>query len=183
MPYRPMGPWMDGCVPDSIRYVPGGGVVQVSAVVAPAATSVENDCTRVPCVGGVPTPVSGVPGALPAMGHVSGWALLWSGAAVLLAVVPSPPPNCPTITIEVGTGLAVVLPVGVNDRLFVRLIVRLCPVGTVITTGDQMAGVIAAGFSGAQVAVEPVTAAPQLYPHIGTAVPSGRIAVAGPAVR
>jgi hypothetical protein len=80
--------------------------------------------------------------------------------------------------------LGVELPVGVNERLFVRLIVRLCPVGTVITTGDQIAGVIvAAGFNGTQVAVEPVAAPPQLYPHIGTAVPSGRIAVAGPAVR
>src|SRR5438132_5856512 len=95
IPYRPMGPWMDGCVPDSIRYVPGRGVVQVSAVVAPAATSVENDCTRVPCVGGTPTPVSGAPGALPAMGHVSGWALVWSVAGVVVAVVPRPPPNCP----------------------------------------------------------------------------------------
>src|ERR1700741_464369 len=128
---------MDGCVPDSIKYVPGRGVVQVSAAVAPAATSVEKDCTRVPCVGGVPTPVSGVPGALPAMGHVSGWALEWSGATVLVAAVPRAPPNCPTITSEVGTGLGVVLAVGVNERLFLRLIVRLCPVGTVITTGDQ----------------------------------------------
>src|SRR5207253_10873777 len=66
-PYRPMGPWIEGCVPDSIRYVPGlsagGGMAQVrpqhSGVVAPAATSVENDCTRGPCGGGVPTPVSG----------------------------------------------------------------------------------------------------------------------------
>jgi hypothetical protein len=56
---------------------------------------------------------------------------------------------------------------GVNERLFVRLIVRLCPVGTVITTGDQPAGVVnvaagAFGFRAAQVAVEPATAAPQL---------------------
>jgi hypothetical protein len=80
-------------------------------------------------------------------------------------------------------GTVLVPLVVVNERLFVRLIVRLCPVGTVITTGDQMAGVIAAGFNGVQVAVEPVAAPPQLYPHIGTAVPSGKVAVAGPAVR
>jgi hypothetical protein len=54
-----------------------------------------------------------------------------------------------------------------NDKLFVRLMVRLCPVGTVMTTGDQPAGVVsvAAGawvFSAAQVAVEPATAAPQV---------------------
>jgi hypothetical protein len=73
---------------------------------------------------------------------------------------PRPPPNWPTITSDVGTVFAVVLPVGVNERLFVRLIVRPCPVGTVITTGDQLAGVVptaaAAGFNSAQVAVEPV---------------------------
>jgi hypothetical protein len=46
-----------------------------------------------------------------------------------------------------------------NERLFVRLICRVCPVGTVITTGDQPAAV---GFSLAQVAVEPTTTAPQL---------------------
>jgi len=64
--------------------------------------------------------------------------------------------------IEVGT---VFVPVpAVKDRLFVRLIVRACPVGTVITTGDQpgTAGVVsvagtatgAFGFRGLQVAVE-----------------------------
>src|SRR6266403_1227874 len=57
IPYRPIGPWIDGCVPDSIRYVPGlrGSVAdpKVRAVVAPAATCVENDCTRFPCAGGV----------------------------------------------------------------------------------------------------------------------------------
>jgi hypothetical protein len=73
----------------------------------------------------------------------------------------------------------------VNVRLFVKLIVRSCPVGTVITTGDQVSGVVtvnAAGFNGPQVAVPPV-GLPQVYPHIGTAVPSGIVAVAGPAVR
>jgi hypothetical protein len=85
---------------------------------------------------------------------------------------------------EVGTG-----------RLFVRVIVSppAVPVGTVMITGDQrfitagaevLAGVVtAAGLVAAQVATEPVTSVPQLYPHIGTEVPSGRIAEAGPAVR
>jgi hypothetical protein len=45
-----------------------------------------------------------------------------------------------------------------NVRLFVRLICRLCPVGTVITTGDQPAAV---GLALAHVAVE-VTGAPQV---------------------
>src|ERR1700730_8911794 len=90
IPYRPIGPWMDGCVPDSIRYVPGRGALQVSGVVAPTATSVENDCTRGPCSGGVPTEV---PGA--AIGHVTCWALEWSGLAVVVLCVrsPRPPPN------------------------------------------------------------------------------------------
>ena len=60
IPYKPIGPWIEGCVPDSIRYVPGfnpgcvavqlpkhNGVVVV-AVLAVAATSVPNDCTRGP---------------------------------------------------------------------------------------------------------------------------------------
>jgi hypothetical protein len=55
---------------------------------------------------------------------------------------------------------------GVNERLFVRLIVRVCPVGTVITTGDQVDGTVTtvdtdAGFNAAQVAVAPATAVPQ----------------------
>ena len=57
---------------------------------------------------------------------------------------PRPPPIWPTITIEVGT----VLPLA-NDRLLVRLIVRACPDGTVMTTGDQP---VATGLSFAQVA-------------------------------
>jgi hypothetical protein len=88
----------------------------------------------------------------------------------------------------VGTVVAVVAPVGVKVRLLVRLIVKLCPAGTVITTGDQPAGVVvvargAFGFNGAQVAVEPATAAPQVYPHIGTVEPSGSVTEVGPAVK
>ena len=80
---------MDGCVPDSIRYVPGRRLVQVSDVVAPAATSVENDWTRGPWTGGVPGVVE-----VPAIGHVTlVWAPEWSGLGVEVAPVPSPPPN------------------------------------------------------------------------------------------
>jgi hypothetical protein len=43
-------------------------------------------------------------------------------------------------------------------RLLVRLIVRVCPVATVITTGDQP---VAVGFNLAHVAVAPVTTVPQ----------------------
>jgi hypothetical protein len=84
--------------------------------------------------------------------------------------MPRPPPTCPTITIEVGIVFGVVAPVGVNERLFVRLIVKLvgpvAAMGTVITTGDQVDGTVAtvdtdAGFNTAHVAVEPVTAVPQ----------------------
>jgi hypothetical protein len=64
----------------------------------------------------------------------------------------------------VGTG-AVAVPVGDTARLLVRLITKVCPVGTVITTGDHVAAVVPvaadAGFNAAQVAVEPVTAVPQ----------------------
>ena len=83
-----MGPWMDGCVPDSSRYVPARGAVHVSAVVAPAPTSVENDCTRFPCAGGV---FVGPVGPT-AMGHVVSW-VPWGGLATVVAVVPRPPPN------------------------------------------------------------------------------------------
>jgi hypothetical protein len=48
-----------------------------------------------------------------------------------------------------------------------------------MTTGDQP---LAAGFNLAQVAVEPAAAAPQMYPHIGTDEPSGRVMLVGPAV-
>jgi len=52
--------------------------------------------------------------------------------------------------------------VGTPGKLLVKLIVRSVPVGTVITTGDQTAGVVAAEFNARQLAVEPATAAPQL---------------------
>src|SRR4029077_2911676 len=104
------------------------------------------------------------------MGHVD-----CSGACTGLAVVvlcarfPRPPPTWPTITREVGTVFAVALPVGVNVSRVVRLLVRLCPVATVITTGDQPASAVAVaagafGFNLAQVAVEvtPTASVPQL---------------------
>jgi len=134
--------------------LPGRRFAQAgSKVVAPAATSVENDCTRGPCGGGI------FVGPVFAVGHVTDWGL-WIGLAVVVLEVPRPPPICPTIIIEVGT---VLVPVpAANERLFVRLIVRppVAVVGTVITTGDQW--VPAFGFNAAQVAVEPVTAVPQL---------------------
>ena len=107
------------------------------------------------------------------MGQVTGWALAWLGLGVQVAplvavaallqlavTAPKPPPNWPTITSDVGTLFAP------NERLFVRLIVRACPVGTVITTGDQVgvvlaagvnlpAGVVTAGFNAEQLAAEP----------------------------
>jgi hypothetical protein len=49
-----------------------------------------------------------------------------------------------------------------NESLLFRLMVRPWPLGTVMTTGDHAAAEFAAGFRGAQVAVEPLTAAPQL---------------------
>jgi hypothetical protein len=69
--------------------------------------------------------------------------------------------------IEVGTIFGEVAPTGVNERLFVRLIVMLVPAplyGTVIRTGDQVAVPpigADAGFNGPHVAVVPLTAAPQ----------------------
>jgi hypothetical protein len=67
-------------------------------------------------------------------------------------------------------------------KLFLRLIANPpdAAVGTVMTTGDQPTAV---GFNLAQLAVEPPTTAPQLYPHIGTAVPSGSVRVDGAAVK
>jgi hypothetical protein len=58
---------------------------------------------------------------------------------------------------------------GVNERLFVRFMTSVCPVGTVITTGDHVDGTPATveidnGFNAAQVAVGAVlvaTAVPQ----------------------
>jgi hypothetical protein len=82
---------------------------------------------------------------------------VWSGLAVDVAVVPSPAPNCPTITSDVGT-VFVARPGVVNERLFVRLICKSCPAGTVMTTGDQVdtPPVVDtdAGFNAAHVAVE-----------------------------
>ena len=83
------------------------------------------------------------------------------------------------MTMEVGIAFAVVVPAGVNERLFVRLIVKLVAVpaaatGTVISTGDHMlptepAGVVAlvlnactAGLRAVQVAVAPLTGVPQV---------------------
>jgi len=84
----------------------------------------------------------------------------WSGLAAEVAVVPRPAPNWPTIVSEVGNETPLK-----NVRLFVRLIVKPCPEGTVITMGDHVAAAVvvaaAAGFNRAQVAVEPVvTVAP-----------------------
>ena len=110
----------------------------------------------------MPTPVTGAPAASPAIGQVSGCALVWLGLAAEVAVVPSPPPNWPTITSDVG-----MLPPA-KVRLFVRVIVRSWPVGTVITTGDHTVVLVvfavvvfAAGFSAEQVAV-PSATPPQL---------------------
>jgi hypothetical protein len=99
---------------------------------------------------------------------------------VLRVASPKPPPNWPTITSDVGILFGVELPDGVKERLFVRLIVRFCPVGTVMITGDHP---VEGGFRGLHTAVEPFTAVPQLYPHIGTEVPSGMVAVVAPAVK
>jgi len=66
IPYRPMGlGWMGACRTQSDMY--RSKSCHVSVVVAPAETSVENDCTRGPCTGGVPV----VKGS--AMGHVTDW--------------------------------------------------------------------------------------------------------------
>src|SRR5215475_5412925 len=156
---------MEGWVPDSIKYVPARGLVQTRGelVAAPAAISVENDRTRLPCTGGVPVVVGST------IGHVTcPCACEWSQfvARSEVAEVPSAAPNWPTMASDVGTA-----------RVFVRLIWRSWPAGTVITTGDHPA---ALGFSFTQV---PPVAAVQLYPHIDTAEPSGRAAVDSPAVR
>jgi hypothetical protein len=87
---------------------------------------------------------------------------VWSGLGVDVAVVPRPAPSCPTITSEVGT-VFVAVP-AVKERLFVRLICRICPVGTVMITGDHVDGTVAtvdtdAGFSAAHVAVDVTPAA------------------------
>src|SRR6516164_3975345 len=162
--------------------MPGRRLVHVSALpeatwgatsVAPAAaTSVLNDCTRCPWVGGkAPETFAahGTPGGVEgsAINQVAHpWALVWSGLCVVVrcALRPRPPPTCPRMTMEVGIVFGAVV-VG-KDRLFVRLIVKLVAVpgeamGTVITTGDHVGVVADVGFNAAHAAVEPVTAAPQ----------------------
>ena len=84
--------------------------------------------------------VNDAPLPVPAIGHVVAVCVGCVGLAVLVAVVPRPPPSWPTMTSEVGT---------VPGRLLVRLIVS-GPGGTVITTGDQFAP--APEFAAAQVA-------------------------------
>jgi hypothetical protein len=154
---------MDGCVPDSSKYVPGlnagDGVLQVGPqhrdAVEFAATSVANDWTRCPCFGGLNV----APLVSPAIGHVVPW-IACVGLGAYFAALPRPPPNCPTITIDVGTLFGAVVPFW-NIRLLVRLIFRSFPVGMVMTTGDHTPAP-APGFNAAQVAVEPDTLAPQL---------------------
>jgi len=58
--------------------------------------------------------------------------------------------------------------VGANVRRFVKLIVRLCPVGTVITTGDQPASAVVLATGAFQIQtwrswlLKPVATKPQL---------------------
>ena len=115
----------------------------MSGAGVPGTTSVPNVRTRGPCVGDTPwLPVLAMNQVLFAI------AAEWSGAGEVAGdVFPRPPPNCPTITIDVGILFAPAR----NERLLVRLIVRGCPEGTVITTGDQVFGVVNtdAGFNAA----------------------------------
>jgi len=138
---------MDGCVPDSIKYVPGRSVAaaQVSVVVVPIATSVENDRTRFPCTGGLPTPSAQYLVRRPRW-PCEWLALVWSGLGVQVAplvavaamlqlalTAPRPPPNWPTITSEVGTLFA-------PTRDYGELIAGL--VRRTVSDGDQPAGVV-----------------------------------------
>jgi hypothetical protein len=103
-----------------------------------------------------------------ATGQVVGW-FSCSGLGVVVLVDPRPPPNWPTITIDVGILFEPapvgegVIPAGVNESLFVRLILRppVALLGTVMSTGDHWPA-DRFGRKGAQVAAEPVTAVPQL---------------------
>src|ERR1035438_8216454 len=142
---------------------PSGVPVHGVAAATPGITSVPNVRTRGPCVGDTPwLPVLAMNQVLFAM---AAW---WSGAGEVTGVVfPRPPPNCPTITIDVG----ILFAPDRNERLLVRLIVRACPEGTVITTGDQP---VAVGFNAAHVAAGPLPV-PQKYPHIGTVEPSATV--------
>jgi hypothetical protein len=96
------------------------------------------------------------------MGHVVSWAP-WGGLVVLVAVVPRPPPNWPTITSEVsGTDAG---------KLFVKTMVR-GPGGTVITTGDQLVATarkLASDDWKVQVTV-PSVVVPEVF-HVGAAPP------------
>src|SRR5580704_5619852 len=108
------------------------------------------------------------------MGQVAPW-LSCDGLALDVGV-PRPPPSCPTITIDVGIEFVP------KVRLLVRLIVRSVPVGTVITTGDHPPP--AFGLRALQPTVVPAGCiVSQLYPHIGTEVPSGSLADVGAAVK
>src|SRR4051794_3546361 len=128
-----MGPWMDGCVPDSSRYVPGLRLPHEGRVeFPPLATSVANETTRGPCAGGTLT------GPAEPTGQVVGW-LSCRGLGAVVAAEPRPPPNCPTMVKDVGTGAG---------RIFTRRTLSAVVEGTVMTTGDQPAAV---GFSFEQV--------------------------------
>src|ERR1700730_1667652 len=121
-----MGAWIEGCVADSRRYVPGRSADQVKlvgALVLPAtagATSVANDCTRGPWTGGVAPDASvvhGTPGKELAINQETHpCAFEWSGLVVVVRCdrLPSPPPTCPTIMIDVGMGFTGVVPVPVS---------------------------------------------------------------------
>ena len=154
-----MGPWMEGCVPDSIRYVPALRFAQVSVAGVPTATSVAKDWIRSACDGGLKEALLLSPGVL----HVTpieGW----TGLSVVVRwfASPRPPPNCPTITSEVGT-LLTLPPLTGKDKLLVRLIVSVPPVGAVITTGDQVTPDARWVLLAAQVApAEPGSATPFL---------------------
>ena len=146
MPNSPMGPWMDGCVPDSSRYVPGLRLVQAEAMWSrPAATSVERLHARslrrrsIRRISGIlRRPARSV---VVRRGSDSG--------VVSLRVVAEPPPTWPTITRDVGS-------VGARPakrRLLLRLIAEVLSRGDRDhhrrPTGCRM------GFSLAQVAVDP----------------------------
>ena len=97
--------------------MPGLRLFQFSATGATPlpGTSVPNDITRAFCAGGENVaPEAATPGP--------GQVVSVCGACALLAIVvgvPRPPPSCPRITIEVGTGSALV-----------RLIVSVSPATT-----------------------------------------------------
>ena len=158
-------------------------MLQVRVALPPGATSVANDCTRGSWVVGVNEGTEGagavdgglvVDHVIPCAGCV--------GLATAVPPAPRPPPSCPTIVSEVGTPPTEL----VNWRWLVSCRVSVVPAelyGTVMTTGDH-APVVAFGFRDAQVGPPAVAAmlASQVYPHIGIALPSGIVAVAGAAI-